>query len=73
MRRPTILAAVAALLAGCSGASAPPQVAETDCRTRAERAAADDFRAYTRDRVSEGLSITGSPLIYEDIHERACD
>ena len=73
MRRLIIPAALAALLAGCSGASAPPQVAETGCRTRAERAAAEDFRAYTRDRIAEDLTIVDSPLVYDDIHERACD
>lgn len=73
MCRLPILVALAALLAGCSGAAPPPQVADADCRTRAERAAAEDFRAYTRDRIADGLAIVDSPLVYEDIHERACD
>ncbi|HYH19716.1 MAG TPA: hypothetical protein VD995_13965 [Azospirillum sp.] len=73
MRRLTAFAALATVLAGCSGTAAPPQVAEVDCRSRAERAAAADFRAYTRERIAEDLAIVDSPLVYDDIHERACD
>lgn len=73
MRRLTILAALVALLAGCTGAAAPPQVADADCRSRAERAAAADFRAYTRERIAKDLAIVDSPIVYDDIHERACD
>lgn len=61
-----------ALLSACA-AEGPPTVAELQCRNFAQRSSAAEFNTYVDNQVGEGLALTRSPMMDEDIQARACD